>query len=46
MRGKGNWRIRVKGQTEGETNIIKTEQLFKRGQKQERTETDSVGEGA
>lgn len=34
MHVKGNWRIRVKGQTrrESEHNILKAEQLFKRGQ--------------
>lgn len=37
---KGSWRIRVKGQTEGdsENNIIKAEQLFKRGQEINRKE--------
>lgn len=50
MHVKGNWRIRVKGQTEGErereSNIIKAEQLFKRGQEQRKKEKERVGEGA
>lgn len=41
---KGNWRIRVKGQTgrERERNIIKAEQLFKKGQEWRRKEKERV----
>lgn len=48
MHVKGNWRIRVKGQTEREreSNIIKAEQLFKRGQERRKKEKGRVGEGA
>ena len=45
---KGNWRIRVKGQTERERerNIIKAEQLCKRGQEWRGKEKEGAGEGA
>lgn len=48
MHMKGNCRIRVKGQTgrERERDIIKAEQLFKRGQEWRRKEKEREGDGA